>query len=134
MITVIGKVIQLKIVGLRNFIATIVTKREDRCKYKNSTWILNNARNQGNRQQRGSCNNVPTANVTNSSQSDINTIVAIDSSKSFHSLSAEQLQQLVYAISMMFQNHSPGYNNTDTNAAFLFSFSKVSINYVFTKP
>lgn len=58
----------------------------------------------------------------------------MDFSKPVQNLSAEQLQQIAHAISMMNQNHASGNSNAYANVAGLFTFLNTSINYVFTKP
>ncbi|KAK3034139.1 hypothetical protein RJ639_033482 [Escallonia herrerae] len=104
----------------------VVRHTEDRCKFKNGTWVSNNTRGQGNRhntsqqQQRGSqgnaINSFHVANTTYSSQSTHG--VHSQDTNSSPGLSTDQLQQLAHALSMMTQNQkSPGNSDAYANAA-----------------
>lgn len=113
---------------------------EDRCKYKDKTWVFNNTQTQNfffavnatdfsQFTYEGYLGDTSTpAYISNSTDSSNN------SSKSLHGLSIEQLQQLAHAISMINQNHASDNSNVYANVAGLSTFFNASANFVFTKP
>ena len=79
-------------------------------------------------------NSLLAANATESSQS-THGVNSQDNNwlNSTHGLSADQLQQIARALSMMTSNHTNGNSNAYANAACMSLFSNASINSVFTK-
>ncbi|XP_020411497.1 uncharacterized protein LOC109946852 [Prunus persica] len=126
---------------------------EDRCKFKNGAWVPNDTGIQGNRhnqskqQRQGSRGHInsrgsfPTAHAADTAPSHEAQSYGFSAptqpasqSNPLHGFSAEQLQELAHAVSMMSSTHSSGNSNAYANAAGLASFSIPSINSVFTKP
>lgn len=104
---------------------------EDRCRFKNGTWGSSNMGNQSsNANQSQQRQHGPRSAASRSSPA----ANAAESSQSALELSAEQIQQLARALSMISSNNNAGNNNTHANAAGLSLFSNASINSVFTKP
>lgn len=143
-------VIRSKIVKSLKFYCNHCDKEghtEDRCRYKNGTWVLNNRGTQRNRQnqhqqqQRGSRGNTrnsfSSANAMDSSKSIREVKAPAYSSNSMdpsHGLSTEQLQQIACAISMMTPKLDSGNTNAYANAAGLFTNSNTLNNSVFNTP
>jgi len=126
---------------------------EDRCKFKNGTWVPNNTgtqasrHNQSKQQRQGSKGNTnPRGSFPAAHAVDIAPVHRGQShgfsapsqlasqSNLLNEISAEQLQQLAQAVSMISSTHSSDNSNAYANAAGLASFFNPSINSVFTKP
>ncbi|XP_068319168.1 uncharacterized protein [Pyrus communis] len=113
---------------------------EDRCKIKNGTWVPNPNGGHGNktgRKQRpqGGSFSRPAAHAAETTSSPQRPSMPQPthppaSSNPLSALSADQIQQLTHALSLL----SSGNGNTYANAAGPNSFSITSINSVFTKP
>ncbi|RHN75744.1 putative transcription factor interactor and regulator CCHC(Zn) family [Medicago truncatula] len=87
---------------------------EDRCRFKNGTWGSSNMGNQSsNANQSQQRQHGPRSAASRSSPA----ANAAESSQSALELSAEQIQQLARALSMISSNNNAGNNNTHANAA-----------------
>ncbi|CAL8990607.1 unnamed protein product [Prunus brigantina] len=130
---------------------------EDRCKFKNRTWVSNstgpqnNRHHQGhrgnqqqqkpgsNRSQRGSFHAVNAADAAQVGAQQQSTVAPLShpptsQQNPLHGLSADQLQQLAHAVSLINSNNASGNSHAYANAAGLSQFPVASINSVFTKP
>ncbi|XP_068331494.1 uncharacterized protein [Pyrus communis] len=114
---------------------------EDRCKIKNGTWVPNPNGGHGNkngRKQRGTSSSpLHAAHAAETTLGPQGASVpqptyppTSTNTNPLSALSADQIQQLTHALSLL----SSGNGNIYANAAGSNSFSVTSINYVFTKP